>query len=471
MKKKAIVFLLLILVVGAGAFWAHQEKEETEDANEMLRFIPANSFMITDSFGFMPKNSKFHVVSGGIMHFDKINFDSDEPLTSEELQIIEVVKGANQEEIEELVNQMSAFTYQEYVYQKVGDLYLISNSQEFLEEVQKEDFQSIVGNEEYLSLKGKLPKDKNNLSAILMPNALGLDNNPIESAFMVMDINYENELESVLSEGEVRFNPEQLAKWRISIGSEGDEFSLAKKIINNNSWFLLEISDFADKLRFIEDIVAKNHPLGNTVVKNGKKQFEISTGLNLEEDIYAWLDKSVAIYVSKSETEMPDISLLVDVSSNSEKAQEIINKANQYLSLWLQLDENLNGKIKISKLDNGFTRYKLKEGESFSEAIEFENFLQERGISWGINEDSILVITSADLDNLFPTEAKDLPEGYQKGKALVYWNMSFEDLPNYDQIKDIMNEYYGDKKFANAYINFKTEKNKIIFDALVNFFE
>ena len=203
----------------------------------------------------------------------------------------------------------------------------------------------------------------------------------------------------------------------------------------------------------------------NKKIQESYLQFETETGLNIEKDIYSWMDKELGVSMQNSNTVIPSINILINAASNPEGAKKVIGKINESITANIKSLIDLSGGAYITYAErkNGTGIYyemKIDLLEMLAGRDEkinnyktlLEGFIQPLIISFGITEDNIFFISTT------PKITEKIGEGLQKNEDFASILKQIE-LGNagmvYVSIKNILQ--YMDK-INNLYVTMNARK-------------
>jgi len=369
---------------------------------------------------------------GGDLINQNPNFYIIQSLTSSEKYTEIINKLLQKKLIENIPNGYKTVqTSEEKIFFGQRDDYLVlaNDQDEFNRMITLPATESLVYNENYINLRKNLP---DSFFALTYFNIKALIND-VQDVITQNEAQIEKDVLSVLDTSvlnvvknvgaSLNLEKEGIKFWGHIQGDENVMQELNfyfDEVANQNTYltdFLpgrglylyIEAFNLKNKFKQFEKGLKKADTETYHKYKKQKEIFKTTIGLDLDEDVLSWLDRSIAFVIQHTETFIPGITLAVNVKSNPEGAAKLIETLDSFLSIAM---------LSLQGYTEAIQKKEIKLDEVTFEQISFlpENLpldIQEKGnlivsilsdlkISYGITDENILIFTTyPDITNDF----------------------------------------------------------------------
>ena len=240
---------------------------------------------------------------------------------------------------------------QKLVFAQRGDYLVVTNNKENLAKIINLDVSdSLVYTKNYQTIRENLPLDFLGIVYIDMEKVVQQVKSVFQNisssgsiAMMNMDgLDIWTAVGGVLNakqdgfkfSGFVQGNKEELSKMEWNFNDIPNQNTYLEKILpGDNLYFYLEKFNLKYFFEKLENNLEKNNEVAYQQFLDSKIRFKELIGLDFDQNILSWFDKSMAISIQGVDSVLPAITIAVDASSNPNDASKLLNIFDSLISI------------------------------------------------------------------------------------------------------------------------------------------
>ena len=308
-----------------------------------------------------------------------------------------------------------------YFGQKNGYFILTNDRDNFVNAMNLNTTESLVYSENYVKVRENLPGTFLGLTYIntdlfiqeikrvIETNKTNIDqslyttlDNPLSNLIMSLGASLNLEENGVKFMGYAQGNQKVIDETEFKFNDAPNQNVYLDKILPGKGLYLyLEGFNLKQKITQFKKNLESNNPEALNVYTEQISQLKTLIGLDLEKDVLTWLDKSIAISIQETQSFIPGISLAVDVSSNPDGAEKLVDTLDSFISIALLSLQEYAEAIQKEEVQIGNSKFtkitilpenlplKIQEQGDFIVPI-FANLT----LSYGITNNNTMIFTT-----------------------------------------------------------------------------